>query len=63
MSKVPGGRVSEDAGWYACTAEGARVTVREQFGQLSLKEKVAWLEEAETVALKFKLKKVRDIEH
>ena len=41
--------------WEACTAEGARNDVLEQFRAMTLREKVEWLDEAEQVALRFRI--------
>lgn len=48
-------RVKDDRAWYACTAEGAREHVLAEYRKLTLREKVAWLEEAENVAHRFRL--------
>ncbi len=49
-------RVKEDRAWYACTATGAREHVLSEYRKLTLREKVAWLEEAESVAHRFRLR-------
>ncbi len=42
--------------WKNCTAEGARRSVNELFRSLSFREKVIWLEEAEKIARRFRIK-------
>lgn len=49
-------RTSDDQSWRACTAEGARQDVQDLFAHMSFREKVTWLEEAEAVAQRFRIK-------
>ena len=48
--------------WSHGTPTGARALVREQAQQLSFRDKVRWLEEAETVAAQFQSGRLRTIE-
>lgn len=45
--------LSEHPGWRWCTAEGSREFDRLQDLQLTFREKLEWLEEAETLSLRF----------
>jgi hypothetical protein len=47
-------------GWKSCTFEGAREELLRRGLKSSLREKVEWLEEAETLALR--MKAMRDAE-
>ena len=44
-----------DPGWESCTFEGARKQVLLAGLQATFREKLEWLEQAEEVALKFRL--------
>lgn len=46
---------ADDQAWQACTADGARQDVLNMFSRMTFREKVAWLEEAETIACRFTL--------
>ena len=56
MSKV---ELYAHPGWQWCTAEGARQHVLRQGLQSTLREKLEWLEEAETLTLRLRASRER----
>jgi len=56
MSKV---ELYAHPGWQWCTAEGARQHVLRQGVQSTLREKLEWLEEAETLTLRLRASRER----
>ena len=57
MSKV---ELYAHAGWRWCTAEGAREQVLRQGLRSTLREKLEWLEEAETLTLRLRESRERN---
>jgi hypothetical protein len=47
-------------GWEWCTAEGARRQVLLQGLKTTFREKLEWLEEAETLVLRFRVKRAAE---